>query len=83
MSRAETEQVNNTELVAALDILIGPQQPSTKYKALNLQSNFTIEQKNVLERVFDILCRDERQQSNALITKIVREFVPKTVAILW
>jgi molecular chaperone HtpG len=82
ISKAETEQVNHTELVAALDILIGSQQPSTKYKALNLQSNITIEQKKVLERVFDILCRDERQQSNALITKIIREFVPKTVAIV-
>ncbi len=81
LAKTETEQVNHTELVAALDILIGAQQSSTKYKALNLQTNITIEQKKVLERVFDILCGDENHDANALVTKIIREFVPKTVAI--
>lgn len=80
--KAETEQVNHTELVAALDILIGAKQSSTKYKALNLQSRITVEQKKVLEQVFDILCGDENQQSNALITKIIREFVPKTAVFV-
>lgn len=64
-----------------LDILIGAQQSNTKYKALNLQTNITIEQKKVLERVFDILCGDENHDANALVTKIIKEFVPKTVAI--
>lgn len=82
MSKTETEQLNHTELVTALDILIGTQQSSTKYKALNLQTNITIEQKKVLERVFDILCIDEKQQSNILITKIIREFVPKTTVAI-
>jgi molecular chaperone HtpG len=81
MDKAETEQVNHTELVAALDILISAQQSSTKYKALNLQTNITIEKKKVLERVFDILSGDESQNSNSLITKIIKEFVPKQVAI--
>lgn len=81
IGKTETEQVNHTDLVTALDILIGTQQSSTKYKALNLQTNITIEQKKVLERVFDILCGDEEQQSNVLITKIIREFVPKAAAI--
>lgn len=81
IDKAETEQVNHTELVAALDTLIGAQRSSTKYKALNLQTNITIEQKKVLERVFDIICGDEEQQSNTLITKIIREFVLKTVVV--
>jgi molecular chaperone HtpG len=82
IAKAETEQVNHTELVTALDILIGAQQSSTKYKALNLQTNITIEQKKVLERVFDIICVDESQQSNELITKIIKEFVPNTTAAI-
>lgn len=81
IAKAETEQVNHTELVAALDILIGTQQSSTKYKALNLQTNITIEQKKVLERVFDILCGEEHDQANTLITKIISEFVPKAAMI--
>lgn len=81
MTKTETEQVNHSELITALDILIGAQQPSTKYKALNLQSNITLEQKKILERVFDILCSDGNQSSNSLVTKIIREFVQKTVAI--
>jgi len=81
ISKTETEQVNHTELVAALDILIGTQhQLSTRYKALNLQTNITIEQKKVLERVFDILCSDAGQDANFLVSKIIREFVPKTAA---
>jgi molecular chaperone HtpG len=75
-AKSETEQVNHTDLVAALDILIGAQQSNTKYKALNLQTNITIEQKKVLERVFDIICDDE-EQSNTLITKIIRGFAQK------
>ena len=55
IAKAEIEQVNHTELVTALDILIGAQRSNTKYKALNLQTDITIEQKKVLERVFDIL----------------------------
>lgn len=82
MNKDETEQVNHTELVAALDTLIGVHQSSTKYKALNLQTNITFEQKKVLERVFDILYVDEEQQSNILITKIIKEFVPKTTAAI-
>jgi len=78
ISKAETEQVNHTELVATLDILVGVHQSHTKYKALNLQTNITIEQKKVLERVFDILRSGEHQESNELITKIVKEFIPKT-----
>ncbi|MCL1810249.1 MAG: hypothetical protein FWG42_10870, partial [Clostridiales bacterium] len=81
ISKPESEQVNHTDLVAALDILIGTQQSSTKYKALNLQTNITIEQKRVLERVFDILCGDANQDANSLVTKIIREFVPKTVTV--
>ena len=82
ISKSETEQVNHTELVAALDLLIDSQKSSTKYKALNLQSNITIEQKKVLERVFDILCSDNDQLCNVLITKIIREFVPKAMVLV-
>lgn len=81
MNKTETEQVNHAELVAALDMLIAAQQSNTKYKALNLQSKITIEQKKVLERVFDILCREGGQQTDTLITKIIKEFVNKPVAI--
>lgn len=81
ISKAENDELNHTELVTALDVLIGAQQSSTKYKALNLQSNITIEQKKVLERVFDILCNEESQQSNALITKIIKEFVPRVMLV--
>lgn len=82
IDQAETEQVNYSDFVTALDIIIGKQQSSTKYKALNLQTNITIDQKKVLERVFDILCSDEEKQSSILITKIIRGFAPKTAAII-
>ena len=79
MGLAETDQVNHSELVTALDILISAEQTSTKFKALNLQNSITVEQKKVLERVFDILCGEEGLQADALITKIIKGFVPKYV----
>ena len=75
----EIDELNHTELVMALDGLIGIKQSSTKYKALNIQSHITIEQKKILEQVFDIICSDKAQNSNILITKIIREFGIKTV----
>ena len=80
ISKTENDEINHIELVAALDALIGSQS-STKYKALNIQSNITIEQKKVLERVFDILCSDGSQSSHSLITKIIREFAQKPLVI--
>jgi len=80
-NQSESEQVNHTDLVAALDVLIGKQQSNTKYKALNLQSNITMEQKKTLERVFDILCGGDIQDANLIITNIIREFAPRYVAI--
>ncbi|MCL2301501.1 MAG: ATP-binding protein [Firmicutes bacterium] len=80
MTKAETEQVNHAELIAALDMLIGAQQSITKYKALNLQTNITIEQKKVLERVFDILCSDGTPHANTLIARIIKAFALKVAA---
>lgn len=77
LSYSETEELNHTQLVAALDVLINAQQSNTKYKALNLQHNITIEQKKVLERVFDIICENYNHQANRLITEIIREFVTR------
>ena len=71
----ETEELNHAQLVAALDHLICTQTSNTKYKALNFQTKITIEQKRVLERVFDIICEKYNQQSNGLITEIIRDFV--------
>jgi len=79
ITKGETEQVNHSELVTALDILIGNQQSSTKYKALNLQSNITFEQKRILARVFDILYSKHNQEANMFITEIIKGFIQKSV----
>jgi len=42
MEKAEIDQVNHTDLVTALDKLLGAQQSIKKYKALNLQTYITI-----------------------------------------
>lgn len=74
LSQNENNEVSHAELVNALDIIMGKQSSSTKYKALNLQSNITVDQKKILERVFDILCTEYRNKADDLITTILRQF---------
>ncbi|MCL2796825.1 MAG: ATP-binding protein [Firmicutes bacterium] len=77
--QSENNDVNHSELISALDIIIGTQISNTKYKALNLQSNITVDQKKILERVFDIICSEYCHGADDFITTILRKFVAKTV----
>lgn len=75
LSQNENYEVSHAELINALDIIMGKQLSSTKYKALNLQNNITVDQKKILERVFDILCAEYRNKADDLITTILHKFI--------
>ena len=51
----ESEAVANNELFDKFRLLIGSKTGNSKYKALNMCTSVTVEQKQMLERVFDIL----------------------------
>lgn len=51
----ESEAVANNELFDKFRLLIGSKTGNSKYKALNMCTSVTVEQKQTLELVFDIL----------------------------
>ena len=51
----ESEAVANNELFDKFRLLIGSKTGNSKYKALNMCTSVTVEQKQILEHVFDIL----------------------------
>ena len=81
INQSDGNEVNHSELINALDIIMGAQLSSTKYKALNLQSNITVDQKKILERVFDIICTEYCNRADDFITTILRKFVVKNAVV--
>lgn len=75
--KQEYDDVAHSELINQLDILINRKQACTKYKALNLQSGITIEEKKVLETVFDIIISKEQNVADALISEIIKNYTLK------
>lgn len=73
-TRPEIEEVSHTELINAINIMINESREPIKYKALELQENITIEQKKVLEKVFDILSNSYSSISENLIKVILKNF---------
>jgi hypothetical protein len=51
MEKAEIGHVKHTDLVAEFDKLIGAQQSITKYRALNLQTNITIDKEHEVKNI--------------------------------
>lgn len=72
--KQEYDDIAHTELVNQLDILIGQKACSTRYKALNIQSGLTIEEKKILENVFDIIKEKEPTRADGLISCIIKEY---------
>ena len=66
--KQEYDDVAHSELINQLDILINQKQACTKYKALNLQSGITINEKKILEIVFDIIQEKFPEKADGLIS---------------
>lgn len=61
--------------VDMLSVVLEQKHRQTKYIALNINTKLTIEQRKVLERVFDVICRKySEKESQAFIEIIVKEF---------
>ena len=72
--KQEYDDVAHTELINQLDILINQKSYCTKYKALNLQTGLTIEEKKILEIIFDIIQGKEPGKADGLISTIIKEY---------
>ena len=75
--KQEYDDIAHTELINQLDILIKQKSFCTKYKALNIQTSLTVEEKKILEIIFDIIKGKEPTKADALISAIIKEYKMK------
>lgn len=54
----ESTELAETDFISKLGLLLNQKKAQTKYAALNINSKLTIEQRRVLERVFDLITQE-------------------------
>lgn len=54
----ESTELAETDYISKLGMLLNQKKAQTKYNALNINSKLTIEQRKVLERVFDLITQE-------------------------
>ena len=71
----DMDSVANTDLLSKLSLLMDMGKKKTKYNVLNLNSKFTVDQKQTLEHVFDALyAKYTNAKANDIIQTIIDSF---------
>ena len=63
MDQSESNELAETDFISKLSLLIGQKKAQTKYTALNIIENLTIEQRRTLEKVFDLITQEYDQKT--------------------
>lgn len=72
---SESDIVAETDYIGKLSFLLGQKKAQTKYRALNINSKLTADQRKVLERVFDLIQQKyDEADADKFINIIVRYF---------
>ena len=58
MDQSESDEIAETDFISKLGLFIGQKKVQTKYVALNINEKLTMEQRRVLERVFDLITQE-------------------------
>ena len=58
MGQSESDELVETDFISKLGFLIGQKKAQTKYVALNINGKLTMEQRRILERVFDLITQN-------------------------
>ena len=75
MKWGESDEVAETDFISKLSMFIDQKKTQTKYTALNINDKLTVEQRKVLERVFDIINQAYSQNvAEDFINIIVNKF---------
>ena len=75
LDSGESEIVAEMDYMDKLASLIDQKKAQTKYRALNINSKLTMEQRKVLERVFDLIQQEyEPEAAEKFINIIARNF---------
>ena len=75
LDESESDELAETDYIAKLGQFLNQQKKQTKYTALNLNSRLTMEQRKVLERVFDLITQEyEKKTAERFVDTISRKF---------
>lgn len=75
MNSGDSELEAENDFVNKLSLILGQKQKQTKYTAININTKLTIEQRKVLERVFDLICQEyDDDQAQLFINTIAGKF---------
>ena len=75
LDRSDSQMVAESDYVGKLSFLLEQKKAQTKYTALNINSKLTIDQRKVLERVFDVIQGNySKEEAEAFITTIAKNF---------
>lgn len=71
MSQGESFALAETDFISKLGLLIDQKKAQTRYVALNINGKLTIEQKRILERVFDLITEEFDQKTAENFVNII------------
>lgn len=75
LDSGESQTIAESDYIGKLSVLLGQKKAQTKYRALNINSKLTMEQRKVLERVFDVIQQEfSRDQAELFINCIAKNF---------
>ena len=75
LNNGESEAIAEMDYMDKLSLLLCQKKTQTKYRALNINFKLTIEQRKVLERVFDLIQQEyDIQEAEKFINTIARKF---------
>lgn len=75
LDMGESDFIAETDYFDKLSFLIGQKKAQTKYRALNINAKLTMDQRKVLERVFDLIQQEyDIKEAEKFINTIARKF---------
>ena len=71
----ESSELAQTDYISKLGLLLNQKKAQTKYVALNINSKLTLEQRKVLERVFDLITQEyDKETAERFVNTISKKY---------
>lgn len=75
LDQGESDELAETDFISKLGLLLNQKKAQTKYVALNINSRLTVEQRKVLERVFDLITQEyDKKTADRFVNTISLKF---------
>ena len=71
MEEGDSKFEAESDYFSKLRLILGKKNAQTKYSALNINDNLTVEQRKVLERVFDLIYAEYSEEDAAKISNLI------------